>query len=82
MNGEVSAKVLEYSKVLVEGGKIKVYIVQIFDLEEAAQAQDLVSAEGARGKVLLKIWEMTIENLKIKRNVSGNFAGGPVNIYK
>lgn len=46
---------LEYSKVLVEGGKIKVYIVQIFDLEEAAQAQDLVSAEGARGKVLLKI---------------------------
>ncbi len=55
LNMAVSAKELEYGKALVEKGKIKAHIVKIFDLEEAAQAQDLVSAGGIRGKVLLKI---------------------------
>lgn len=55
LNMTLSAKELEYGKALVEEGKIKAHIVKIFDLEEAAQAQDLVSAGGIRGKVLLKV---------------------------
>lgn len=50
-----SQKVQEFIKALLEQQKIKPHIVKTFKLENAAEAQDFVSAGGVRGKVLLTI---------------------------
>ncbi|MDB5152991.1 MAG: quinone reductase [Mucilaginibacter sp.] len=50
-----SYKKLEFGTKLVESGKIKAQIAKIMKLEEAAQAQDLVSAGGLNGKVVLVV---------------------------
>jgi len=52
-----SHKKLEFGVKLVEEGKIKIQIVKVLKLEEAAQAQDLVSAGGLNGKVVLVVNE-------------------------
>jgi NADPH:quinone reductase-like Zn-dependent oxidoreductase len=44
---------LEFGKKLVEDGKIKTHIAKIMKLKDAAQAQDLVSAGGINGKIVL-----------------------------
>jgi NADPH:quinone reductase-like Zn-dependent oxidoreductase len=44
---------LEFGKKLVEDGKIKTHISKIMKLKDAAQAQDLVSAGGINGKIVL-----------------------------
>ena len=46
---------LDYGKQLVEEGKIKPQIITPMKLEEAAQAQDIVSKGGINGKVVLEI---------------------------
>ena len=48
-----SFKKLEFGKKLVEEGKIKTHISKTLSLKDAAQAQDLVSAGGINGKVVL-----------------------------
>ncbi len=40
---------------LLEQGKIKAAISKVIKLEQAAQAQDLVSAGGVNGKIVLEI---------------------------
>jgi NADPH:quinone reductase-like Zn-dependent oxidoreductase len=52
-----SYKKLEFGAKLVEEGKIKVQIAETFKLEDAAQAQDLLSAGGVNGKVVLVVSE-------------------------
>ncbi|MEO6850217.1 MAG: zinc-binding dehydrogenase, partial [Mucilaginibacter sp.] len=44
---------LEFGKKLVEEGKIKTHISKTLNLKDAAMAQDLVSAGGINGKVVL-----------------------------
>ncbi|RYE26081.1 MAG: NADP-dependent oxidoreductase [Sphingobacteriaceae bacterium] len=46
---------LDYGRQLVEEGKIKPQSITAMKLEEAAQAQDLVSTGGINGKVVLEI---------------------------
>jgi len=46
---------LAYGLKLVEQGKIKAVISKVMKLEQAAQAQDLVSGGGVNGKVVLEI---------------------------
>lgn len=46
---------LDYGRRLVEEGRIKPHIAKTMKLAEAAQAQDLVSAGGLDGKVVLEI---------------------------
>jgi len=50
-----SHKKLEFGAKLVEEGKIKTQIAKIMKLEDAAQAQDLVSGGGLNGKVVLVV---------------------------
>jgi NADPH:quinone reductase-like Zn-dependent oxidoreductase len=50
-----SYKKLDYGRQLVEQGRIKPQIAKIMKLEEAAKAQDIVSAGGIDGKVVLEI---------------------------
>ena len=50
-----SYKKLEFGSKLVEQRKIKTQIAKIMKLEEAAKAQDLVSAGGLNGKVVLVV---------------------------
>jgi len=50
-----SHKKLEFGAKLVEEGKIKTQIAKVMKLEDAAQAQDLVSAGGLNGKVVLVV---------------------------
>ena len=50
-----SHRKLEFGTKLVEQGKIKTQIARTMKLEEAAQAQDLVSAGGLNGKVVLVV---------------------------
>lgn len=50
-----SFKKLEFGKKLVEDGKIKSHIAKTLKLEQAAEAQDLVSNGGINGKVVLEI---------------------------
>lgn len=50
-----SHKKLEFGAKLVEEGKIRTQIAKVFKLEDAAQAQDLVSAGGVNGKVVLVV---------------------------
>lgn len=53
VSSNLSAKSLENGLKLVSEGKLKPIISKTFKLEEAAQAQDFVSAGGANGKVVL-----------------------------
>ncbi|MGZ3750034.1 MAG: NADP-dependent oxidoreductase [Mucilaginibacter sp.] len=55
ISGSPSHKKLEFGTKLVEAGKIKTQIAKVFRLEEAAQAQDLLSAGGVNGKVVLTV---------------------------
>jgi len=50
-----SHKKLEFGAKLVEEGKIKTQIAKTLKLEDAAEAQDLVSAGGVNGKVVLVV---------------------------
>ena len=50
-----SYKKLDYGKQLVEAGKIIPQIVKIMKLEDAAEAQDMVSKGGINGKVILEL---------------------------
>jgi NADPH:quinone reductase-like Zn-dependent oxidoreductase len=50
-----SHKKLEFGVKLLEQGKIKASIAKTIKLEQAAQAQDLVSAGGLNGKIILEI---------------------------
>jgi NADPH:quinone reductase-like Zn-dependent oxidoreductase len=49
----LSTKNLENGLKLVAEGKIKPFVSKVFKLEEAAQAQDFLSAGGVNGKVVL-----------------------------
>lgn len=55
VSSNLSAKSLENGLRLVQEGKIKPNVVKTFPLAEAAQAQDLVSAGGLNGKVVLEL---------------------------
>ena len=50
-----SYKKLEFGAKLVEDGKIKIQIAHTFKLEDAASAQDLLSAGGVNGKIVLEV---------------------------
>ena len=50
-----SFKKLDFGKQLVEEGKIKPHVARTLKLEQAAEAQDLVSNGGVNGKVVLEI---------------------------
>ncbi len=50
-----SFKKLDYGKELVEQGRIKPHVAKILKLEQAAEAQDLVSNGGVNGKVVLEV---------------------------
>lgn len=53
VSSNLSAKNLENGLKLVNDGKLKAIVAKTFKLEDAAQAQDFVSAGGANGKVVL-----------------------------
>jgi len=55
ISSEPSYKKLEFGAKLVEEGKIKTRIAKILKLEDAAEAQDLVSGGGVNGKVVLEV---------------------------
>lgn len=55
VSSNLPAKNLENGLRLVREGKIKPIIAKIFPLTATAQAQDLVSAGGINGKVVLEI---------------------------
>ena len=55
VSSDLSAKSLANGLKLVQEGKLKAVVAKTFKLEEAAQAQDLVSAGGTNGKVVLTI---------------------------
>ncbi|ASU33972.1 NADP-dependent oxidoreductase [Mucilaginibacter xinganensis] len=55
ISSEASYKKLVFGTKLVEEGKIKNQIAKILKLEDAAEAQDLVSAGGLNGKVVLTV---------------------------
>lgn len=46
---------LDYGKQMIAEGKLKIRIAKVFPLEKAAQAQDLLSAGGVNGKIILKV---------------------------
>jgi NADPH:quinone reductase-like Zn-dependent oxidoreductase len=51
----ISSKTLQNGIELVKSGKFKPVVSKIFKLEEAAQAQDFLSAGGVNGKVVLAV---------------------------
>lgn len=55
ISSDLSAKSLEYGLNLLSEGKLRPFVTRTFKLEEAAQAQDFVSAGGANGKVVLVV---------------------------
>jgi NADPH:quinone reductase-like Zn-dependent oxidoreductase len=55
MNSTPSYKKLEFGRQLIEQGKMKAHIIKVMKLEQAAEAQDLVSGGGVSGKVVLMI---------------------------
>jgi NADPH:quinone reductase-like Zn-dependent oxidoreductase len=57
LSSDASHKKLEFGAKLVEEGKIKTRIAKVMKLEEAAEAQDLLSAGGLNGKVVLVVSE-------------------------
>ena len=50
-----SSKKLDFAKQWIEEGKIKAQIAKTMKLEQAAQAQDIVTKGGVNGKVVLEI---------------------------
>jgi NADPH:quinone reductase-like Zn-dependent oxidoreductase len=52
---DLSAKTLQNGIDLLEAGKLKPVVSSIFKLEEAAIAQDLLTAGGVNGKVILRV---------------------------
>ncbi len=57
ISSNLSAKSLEEGLMLVSEGKLTPIVSKTFRLEEAAQAQDFVSAGGVNGKVVLVVRE-------------------------
>jgi NADPH:quinone reductase-like Zn-dependent oxidoreductase len=57
ISSDLSAKNSESGLSLVREGKLKAFVTKIFKLEEAAQAQDFLSAGSVHGKVVLKMNE-------------------------
>jgi NADPH:quinone reductase-like Zn-dependent oxidoreductase len=55
VSSNLSSKSLEYGLTMVSNGKLKPFVSKTFKLEEAAQAQDFVSAGGVNGKVVLLV---------------------------
>ena len=55
ISSDPSHQKLEFGTKLVEEGKIKTHIAKVMKLEDAAKAQDLVSAGGLNGKVVLVV---------------------------
>lgn len=55
ISSNLSASSLENGLTLVTEGKLKPFVSKTFRLEEAAKAQDLVSAGGVNGKIVLVI---------------------------
>lgn len=55
ISSDPSYKKLEFGAKLVEEGKIKIQIAKTLKLEDAAKAQDLLSAGGVNGKVVLVV---------------------------
>jgi len=55
LNSTPSFKKLDFGSQLVDQGKIKPHIAKTMKLEQAAAAQDLVSAGGVNGKVVLEV---------------------------
>jgi NADPH:quinone reductase-like Zn-dependent oxidoreductase len=55
ISSEPSHKKLEFGTKLVEEGKIKTQVAKTFKLEDAALAQDTVSAGGVNGKVVIEL---------------------------
>lgn len=55
ISSNFSAGTLEYGLSLVNDGRLKPLVVKTFELEEAAAAQDFVSAGGVNGKVVLVV---------------------------
>lgn len=52
---EISSKTLENGIDLIEAGKLQTIVSKIFKLEEAAIAQDFLTAGGVNGKVVLAV---------------------------
>lgn len=52
---DLSAKTLDVGLDLVKAGMLKPFVTRTFKLEEAAQAQDFLSAGGVNGKVVLTV---------------------------
>ena len=55
ISSSYSYKKLDYGRQLVEEGKIKPQLITAMKLEQAAEAQDIVSKGGINGKVVLEI---------------------------
>ncbi len=55
ISSDLSAKSLANGLALVTAGQLKPFVTKTFNLEEAAAAQDFVSAGGVNGKVVLKV---------------------------
>jgi len=55
INSAPKLEKLEFGKKLVEENKITPHIAKVLNLEAAAEAQDLVTAGGLNGKVILQI---------------------------
>jgi len=55
ISSDPSYKKLEFGVKLVEAGKIKAEIAKTFTLEDAALAQDTVTAGGVNGKVVIEV---------------------------
>ena len=49
----ISARTLKEGIALIDSGKLKTIVSKTFKLEEAATAQDFLSAGGVHGKVVL-----------------------------
>jgi NADPH:quinone reductase-like Zn-dependent oxidoreductase len=54
-DGQPSFQILEFGTDLIQQGKIKPNVSKVMTLEEAATAQNLVSAGGLNGKVVLTV---------------------------
>jgi NADPH:quinone reductase-like Zn-dependent oxidoreductase len=55
ISSNISANSLTDGLVLVSEGKLRPIVSKTFRLDEAAQAQDFVSAGGVNGKVVLVV---------------------------
>lgn len=55
ISSTITSQKMDYGKKLVEEGKIKPQIAKVMKLEDAAEAQELVSKGGLNGKIVLEI---------------------------